>query len=464
MSMKKKALMGASYVLVAAMAIGGTVAYLTDRDNATNTFTVGDVSIELNEEFDQGAQLIPNVKIEKKPTITNVGKSDAYVWMTFSIPAAMDNPVQGTETGSNENTIHWNPLGATADGYVTEDRVNNAIEAGYLPKGTTVDTITASKSTWNVFDSLGDGLNMYAEEINGVDYNTYVLLYNGVLEEGETTLPSIYQVYLDAHVDITPDGDMYRVEKGKATDLKWNVNDDGAPVIYVNAYGIQADGFENVEEAYDAYVGQWNADGAKTPLNGEHEDVTVVSTTDELATALEADGDVIINANGAEVNMNAMFSKTNVPAGTTVSIVGANVTGRSYGNKIDGTVVFENCTFNNPDGAYSIHFDGGKGDVVFNNCELNGWVSFGSLSSVEMNNCTIGGNGMYAMVRFYQDAVLNNCTFDGTDANTEDAFTDGISAVNGANVVLNDCNVTNATYETEEGGTITEYKNGEIVK
>jgi len=86
------------------------------------------------------------------------------------------------------------------------------------------------------------------------------------------------------------------------------------------------------------------------------------------------------------------------------------------------------------------------------------------LSSVEMNNCTIGGNGMYAMVRFYQDAVLNNCTFDGTDANTEDAFTDGISAVNGANVVLNDCNVTNATYETEEGGTITEYKNGEIVK
>ncbi|MBQ2264553.1 MAG: hypothetical protein II341_04030 [Oscillospiraceae bacterium] len=47
MSMKKKALMGASYVLVAAMAIGGTVAYLTDRtDVATNVMTMGDVSIE----------------------------------------------------------------------------------------------------------------------------------------------------------------------------------------------------------------------------------------------------------------------------------------------------------------------------------------------------------------------------------------------------------------------------------
>ena len=35
--------------LVAGIAVTGTMAYLTDRDNETNVFTVGDVDIELSE-------------------------------------------------------------------------------------------------------------------------------------------------------------------------------------------------------------------------------------------------------------------------------------------------------------------------------------------------------------------------------------------------------------------------------
>ena len=38
--------------LACASMIGGTLAYFTDDDEATNVFTVGNVSIDLIEEFD----------------------------------------------------------------------------------------------------------------------------------------------------------------------------------------------------------------------------------------------------------------------------------------------------------------------------------------------------------------------------------------------------------------------------
>ncbi|MBR6607139.1 MAG: SipW-dependent-type signal peptide-containing protein, partial [Oscillospiraceae bacterium] len=136
-NIKKIVALVLAMVLVAGLSVAGTVAYLTDRDAKTNIFTVGNVDISLNEAFGQGAALVPGVEINKVPTITNNGPTDAWVWMTFSIPSALDNFVQGTEQGSNKNIIHWNPLGATTDGYVTEERVANAIQKGLLPNDIT---------------------------------------------------------------------------------------------------------------------------------------------------------------------------------------------------------------------------------------------------------------------------------------------------------------------------------------
>ena len=94
--------------LVSAISIGATLAYLTDRDSEVNVFTIGDVTIDLKEEFEQNSTLIPGVKIEKKPTITNTGKNDAWVWLTFAIPAALDVNTPGSDVGSIDNVIHWN--------------------------------------------------------------------------------------------------------------------------------------------------------------------------------------------------------------------------------------------------------------------------------------------------------------------------------------------------------------------
>lgn len=59
-------------VLIAAMAIGGTIAYLTTKTDGTiNTFTPSKVSCEVTEEFD-GAK-------KEKVNVTNTSDIDAYI-------------------------------------------------------------------------------------------------------------------------------------------------------------------------------------------------------------------------------------------------------------------------------------------------------------------------------------------------------------------------------------------------
>ena len=259
--------------LVSAISIGATLAYLTDRDSEVNVFTIGDVTIDLKEEFDEeNAVLIPGVKIEKKPTITNTGKNDAWVWLTFAIPAALDVNTPGSDVGSIDNVIHWNFKAATTEGYVTEDKVQKAIEEGFLTDPTlTADKILSENMTWDVMNSIAAGNNVFQQEIEGVLCNVYVMLYNKALKPGETTLPNIEQVYLDANVDIDPNGDWYHVENGIAQKLDWNsFNSDGTPnnpKIYVSAYAMQTDGFATVDEAYAAYQKQWTTvDGVNNGL------------------------------------------------------------------------------------------------------------------------------------------------------------------------------------------------------
>jgi len=154
---------------------------------------------------------------------------------------------------------------------------------------------------------------------------------------------------------------------------------------------------------------------------------TTVSNRTDFNAAISASGtNVVVNANGANLgNLNYGLNTSTVPAGKTLTIANADFSnnGACYGNKVDGTVIFENCVFNAD--VYSIHFDGGNGKVIFNNCTLIGWCTFGSVE-VEMNNCTIKGNGTYALVRTYKNATLTNCTFDISAANTNDTYAEGI--------------------------------------
>jgi predicted ribosomally synthesized peptide with SipW-like signal peptide len=76
-------------VLVAVVAIGGTLAYMTDSETKTNIFSVGDLDItltELNFDPDDALAIVPGDTFEKDPTITlEADSNDAYVRFVVSL-------------------------------------------------------------------------------------------------------------------------------------------------------------------------------------------------------------------------------------------------------------------------------------------------------------------------------------------------------------------------------------------
>ncbi|MBQ6612390.1 MAG: leucine-rich repeat protein, partial [Alistipes sp.] len=167
--------------------------------------------------------------------------------------------------------------------------------------------------------------------------------------------------------------------------------------------------------------------------------------TELLEAIKNGETNIVIDAMGSNIgDLNYGLTTTMVPEGTTVTIRNAAIEGKSYGNGVNGTIIFEGCTFNNS-GAYSIHFDNGNGNVIFKNCDLYGWNSFGaSLTSVSFEDCTLTGNGSYALIRSYADLTLTNCVINTSNANHNDGYSEGVEAIAPATLTEN-----NVTYVIE---------------
>ncbi len=82
--MKKKVLSIVAVVLVLCCAIGGTLAWLTDKtDPVVNTFTVGDINIELKETT-TNYKMVPGNTISKDPKVTVQANSEAC-WLFVKV-------------------------------------------------------------------------------------------------------------------------------------------------------------------------------------------------------------------------------------------------------------------------------------------------------------------------------------------------------------------------------------------
>ena len=248
--MKKKILVLCLVVALAVTAVvGGTLAYFTDTDNETNTFTIGNVDIDLQETFDpDNAVLRPGSqstnKIEKKVWIENTGTENAYVWYEWYIPSALDS-VDGS-TGTN-NVLHVNSNGNSWDKY----RENSK----YWPEGQ--KEALPLEQTWDHDPEAELGLKVgpegfiRTEEIDGIMYNVYLVLYHGVLAPEAKTTVAMNGAYLDSKVDnaIDENGNVYYTINGAPIDYDFT---NGVKII-VKAYGIQAAGFADVYAAYNAF-------------------------------------------------------------------------------------------------------------------------------------------------------------------------------------------------------------------
>ena len=84
--MKKKTIaLIVCLTLIIGCAIGGTIAWLTDKTEAvTNTFTVGDVDITLAESPNLDLKMVPGKTITKDPTVTVVKDSEAC-WLFVKV-------------------------------------------------------------------------------------------------------------------------------------------------------------------------------------------------------------------------------------------------------------------------------------------------------------------------------------------------------------------------------------------
>lgn len=245
-------------VLVIIAVAGASLAYLTDTDERTNTFTVGDVDITLVEQrkganglesYGEGSYKLKPGKsndgnaVSKIVTVKNNGTEAAYVWVELRIPAYLVSSEYKAEPHTNEskNALHWNSYGCFNVEYNSGNYWRLAISDGIVKEDHTVNVdgmVAVEDGLWYDYEYVG------TED----DGNTVVIRtkMKNVLPAGKTSLPALAQVYMDWRVTKTADG--YKLPDGTdiPKDASWKID--------VRAYAIQADGFDNVDAAIAAFA------------------------------------------------------------------------------------------------------------------------------------------------------------------------------------------------------------------
>ena len=238
--MKKKILALCLVVALAVTAVvGGTLAYFTDTDAKTNTFTTGKVDITLNETFnEQTAKLLPGKDIAKIVNVTN-NEEDAYVRLHIAFPADTLDYSKDAGLFEYNNLVHYNQKYASmAPGQWNWTKTAEGV-GGAHPG----------------YPGNGNNYNAYTTTIDNTEYVVFVVTYMTRLEKGtNTTTDAIFQVYLDKYAD-TDDGETYTAPAGidyRTKALSSNLNNYK---IYVVAEGTQAEGFDNAYTALDTAFG-----------------------------------------------------------------------------------------------------------------------------------------------------------------------------------------------------------------
>ena len=195
--MNKKKTIISAIVLLAIVAVGGAIAYFTDTDTKTNTFTIGNVDITLSEEHwsttdsnnnnipDAAENIAPGVSVAKDPVITNVSATaPAYVYAKVAIPCTTDATPEEIFT---LNTIGsgWNLM---TDGACTSGVATKVYNYG---TSSAMTSLAAGSATPAVFSSVSLNSTITGNE-TGLDGNKNVVVTGyGVQTTGLTaTTPS----------------------------------------------------------------------------------------------------------------------------------------------------------------------------------------------------------------------------------------------------------------------------------
>lgn len=132
-------------------------------------------------------------------------------------------------------------------------------------------------------------------------------------------------------------------------------------------------------------------------------------------------------------------SNLNINGATVIGATFSNEDGQAVSGTIDGTfkncvfegsealrwcytdaddeAVFENCVIETDFRGF--HFDDMKGNVIFKNCEINGFNAYSGTGKMTFIDCTFGSDeSAYTGLNIYSDTELINCTFNYTSGHT----------------------------------------------
>ena len=185
---KKVLILGLCAVLLVAASVLGTMAYLTDTTSVTNTFTVGNVAITLDEadvdNSTQGADrdtanryhLLPGKTYTKYPTIhVQANSEDCFLFVK------VENGISGIEDSTNsvasqmekhgwtkvkENVYVYGPLAAPTKVMKSADVTNVNVFDNFTIAGTVDNTTLAANNGSSIV------VTAYAIQADGFDGKT----------------------------------------------------------------------------------------------------------------------------------------------------------------------------------------------------------------------------------------------------------------------------------------------------
>ncbi len=276
--MKKKTILVAAIavMLVAALVVGGTLAYFTDKDNATNTFTVGNVDIELLES--QYHRVNAGISSEQSKVQTQPLSGGCLWAANVDMQGAPENTPNYTTSGEIWSDQYFSDAQIEADamtyekGYFAEHSKNmvpgsNVRKCPYVKNTGNNDAYVRVRvlipvSLFNVIDNgpswwtttaLNEGqvtsnavkaynaaghkaTNVPQVERKGIMYYQFDFTYTEALKPHELTFWNVW-----GNIAINKDATSTDLANVKSFD------------VLVEADAIQADGFANAADAFAAF-------------------------------------------------------------------------------------------------------------------------------------------------------------------------------------------------------------------
>lgn len=420
-TMKKKVTAIALAVCILAVAvIGATMAYFTDTDSKTNTFTFGKVDIDLTEDStdangavkgdmstDGGItydKVLPGLVYSKIPTVTVV-EGPAWVVVTVTVPTIYDHADFFNGTANERD-------------FVMEKKV-------------------VGKNTIYYF---------YSKDADGVAANTSLELFEQIKIN-----PALTQN------DVAKKFDMV-----------------------INAYAIQKDGFSNAKAAYmtafggPADVTATAADIANVLETADAGKTVALSENVALTDTLTANANITINGAGNTITGNAgtdgksalvlanggTVKDLNVTCGTIEAPTSGKYGIEAKGNDVtiensnikyaravfadnmaSKTLTIKNSTLN---GTYAMNTgSNAPANIIVSDTKLYGWTSYDISGNASFTNCEFGkGDTGYAVLKPYDNTTLTNCVFSAEylEAATNNQYGFDVGAT-GFTVNFNNCYV-----------------------